>query len=161
MGGDRRTSLRAVVELMRVLKSIILAENELGAADAELLSTAISVDTSPRQGCLSHLDISANRISSSGGFAVASRLRTNSTLTSLNLAKNDLTRSGTDLAAVHELAAALSSNSTLTLLNISSNGVGDEGMRPHPGAKCGRRHRRRAQYFGLPGCRGGARLPTT
>ena len=30
-----------------------------------------------------------------------------------------------------------------------------------PGAKCGRRHRRRAQYFGLPGCRGGARLPTT
>ncbi|KAJ7339497.1 hypothetical protein OS493_005895 [Desmophyllum pertusum] len=71
---------------------------------------------------LTRLDLSLNKISSSGAIALADALQSNCTLARLDLSFNQIECSG---AAA--LAKALQSNRTLTHLSLRSNIIGDSG----------------------------------
>ena len=64
------------------------------------------------------LDIAHNNISEEGAFALASALKTNSTVTGLNVCGNYISARGAEA-----LADALKTNSTLTTLEISENEI--------------------------------------
>lgn len=73
-------------------------------------------------GTLQHLSLRGNRIDDQTMTEIAERLKTNVSLTSLNLFHNCIGPVG-----VSELAAALSQNHTLTSLSLGKNCISDDG----------------------------------
>ncbi|KAF9280109.1 hypothetical protein BGZ68_007479 [Mortierella alpina] len=71
---------------------------------------------------LTSLDLRANSIGDNGAKALAEALKTNSTLTTLNLRYNSIGDSGGQA-----LVEALMTNSTLTTLDLAHNSIGDNG----------------------------------
>ncbi|KAG0196550.1 hypothetical protein BGX28_009996, partial [Mortierella sp. GBA30] len=71
---------------------------------------------------LTTLDLSSNSIGENGAIALSEALKTNSTLTTLHLKRNSIGDNG----AV-ALSEALNTNSTVTTLNLSYNSIGDNG----------------------------------
>ena len=72
---------------------------------------------------LTKLDLSVNNFGAEGVAALAAALRTNTTLTKLDLSVNNLGAEG-----VAALAAALRTNTPLTELNLCGNNFGAEGV---------------------------------
>ncbi|KAF9536888.1 hypothetical protein EC957_009435 [Mortierella hygrophila] len=71
---------------------------------------------------LTALDLKSNKIGDNGAVALPEALKANSALTTLNLGANSI---GSDGAVA--LAEALKTNSTLTALDLYSNSIGDKG----------------------------------
>ncbi|KFH69340.1 hypothetical protein MVEG_04154 [Podila verticillata NRRL 6337] len=71
---------------------------------------------------LTTLDLTGNSIGNNGAQALAEALMTNSTLTTLNLEGNNIGDKG-----AQALTEALKTNSTLTTLNLEGNNIGDKG----------------------------------
>jgi hypothetical protein len=95
------------------LTELKLAKNQIGALGADKAATALA-----REGAsLAVLDLYDNNIGCSVG-ALAEVVRDgNSSLTNLDLYKNQITDAG-----MSQLASALASNVTLSTLNVSGNG---------------------------------------
>ncbi|KAF9432437.1 hypothetical protein BGZ76_010812 [Entomortierella beljakovae] len=71
---------------------------------------------------LTHLDLRHNKIGNEGALALLEALKTNTTLTTLNLSDNSIGEGGA-LA----LSIALMINTTLTTLDLRNNTIGNEG----------------------------------
>ena len=71
---------------------------------------------------MTKLDLSRNFVGDSGAAGLAEALKSNTTLTVLNMSNNDIDDAGTA-----GLAEALKSNTTLTDLDLSSNAIGAGG----------------------------------
>ncbi|KAG0340547.1 hypothetical protein BG005_003180, partial [Podila minutissima] len=71
---------------------------------------------------LTNLDLAGNAIGDDGAQALAEALKTNSTLITLDLAGNSVGDNGAQV-----LAEALKTNSTLTSLNLMNNSIGFKG----------------------------------
>ena len=84
--------------------------------------TAILADALATNSTVTLLNLSRNEISISGAAALAKAMEVNSTLTELNLSENEIGDSG---AAA--LAKVMEVNSTLTELNLSENEISDSG----------------------------------
>ncbi|CAF1163317.1 unnamed protein product [Didymodactylos carnosus] len=68
------------------------------------------------------LDIGSNNISAEGAKAIAEALKTNQTLTALDIENNNISAEGA-------IAEALKTNQTLTALGINSNNISAEGAK--------------------------------
>ncbi|KAG9061903.1 hypothetical protein KI688_007054 [Linnemannia hyalina] len=73
---------------------------------------------------LTTLDLESNSIGSNGAKALAEALKTNSFLTTLDLESNSIGENG-----AQALAEALKTNKTLTTLNLWNNSIGENGAR--------------------------------
>ncbi|KAF9335399.1 hypothetical protein BG006_000186 [Podila minutissima] len=73
---------------------------------------------------LTTLNLKGSSIGDNGAQALAEALKTNSTLTTLNLEGNSIDDNG-----AQALAETLKTNSTLTTLNLEHNSIGDNGAR--------------------------------
>ncbi|KAG0337115.1 hypothetical protein BG000_005814 [Podila horticola] len=71
---------------------------------------------------LTTLNLGMNSIGDNGGLALAETLKINSTLTTLDLESNSIEDNGAQV-----LSDALKTNSTLTALKLPNNSIGDNG----------------------------------
>ena len=86
---------------------------ELGSKDMQMIAGWL--EHCPRR---IDLDLAHRKIREEGAFALASALKTNSTVTGLNVCGNDISARG-----IEALVVALKTNSTLTTLEISENEI--------------------------------------
>jgi hypothetical protein len=96
-----------------------------GAGDAIMLVAEI-VDN----GALLHFDISENDIRADGGKALMEALKGNQVITTLSIAKNNLSANSSgdnDMSGVVALADAIPGMRAMTSLNLSGSGLGAEG----------------------------------
>ena len=87
---------------------------------AQCLTKILQVNKS-----LTHLDLSFNNLSDSGGLCIFEGLQHNTTLTSINLRNNDITATNPDTA--ESLTKMLQVNKSLVHLDLSSNELSDAG----------------------------------
>ena len=105
--------------------TIDLSRKHLCVNSAMVLSVLLT-----RNATLRLLQLSGNRIGALGTERLAVALRTNSTLTALDLTENSIAgEDGDDNAGVSMLAAMLGVNSTLQALNLRDNKL-------QPAARC-------------------------
>jgi Ran GTPase-activating protein (RanGAP) involved in mRNA processing and transport len=104
---------------------MIEPEPILDAAMHRIVSLPEAISSLSRNSSsLTSLDLASDEIGANGARALAAALRVNSTLSSLNLRSNDIEDDG-----ARALAAALQDNSSLTSLNLGSNDIADDGGR--------------------------------
>jgi len=94
--------------------------NDIGDSGAAAIAKALQISGSN----LTRLDLSFNKISSSGATSISEALCVNSSLTHLGLWRNKINSSG---AAT--IANSLQSNHTLIHLDLRSNDIGDSGAK--------------------------------
>ena len=110
-------------ELTREL-GLLLELQTLRLDDRQIRASHVDVlsDALKSNTTLTELNLSSNFIGDAGAASVADALKSNTTLTKLNLSSN-----GIGAAGAASVADALKSNSTLTKLNLSENDIGDAG----------------------------------
>ena len=149
IGDSGAAALGEALQTNTTLKELYLKDNKIGKAGSKALGKALQsnhtltylnlsfnrrIDDSGAaaiakalQGSgsqLTRLDLSVNKIGSSGATSISEALCVNSSLTHLGLGSNKIKSSG----AV-TIANSLQSNRTLIHLNLMDNGIGDSGAK--------------------------------
>jgi Ran GTPase-activating protein (RanGAP) involved in mRNA processing and transport len=102
------------------LKTLKLSGCRLVPLELSVVASCLSRPTCP----LTYLDLSGNSIPQSTAMALASALKTNTSICSLKLAHCSLGDIG-----IEQLAVSFAHNTTLGHLNLSSNDIGPEGAK--------------------------------
>ncbi|KAH7036113.1 hypothetical protein BKA57DRAFT_429798 [Linnemannia elongata] len=95
---------------------------EMRTEGAETLTLAEALEELRTNSTLTSLNLRSNKIGDDGAQALSEALKTNSTLTTLDLYNNSIGPNG-----AQALSKALKTNSTLTTLNIHRNRIGPDG----------------------------------
>jgi len=124
---DGIVEIANALEISRTLKSLNLAKNKLspsnvsGLSGAGLRALGQALGKNP---ALHHLDLSHNSIDTAGALYIASGMKSNTNLQSLDLSQNP--RIG-DKGAI-ALGELLPVNRSLKRLNLSNTEMGDQGL---------------------------------
>ena len=123
-GKDRLVSPRFMEDFVR----LDLLANEIGDGGAATISHAMATfdrcNSDERSHYIVELGFERNSISDIGMYSICTMLQTNSSLMTLHLGKNDITK-----ASMTYLADALKDNKTLEVLSLTGNiAIGDEGV---------------------------------
>ena len=134
IGGDRPTMVAAVAELMRVLASLSLRENELTDGEGLKMFAALQTNTT-----LAKLDLGGNNLGAESGKAMVEVLKTNTTLRTVALdgavlSIAELTSAAGIMLSEKRLGNAsglviahlISRNRSLTHLDLGGNQLGAE-----------------------------------
>ena len=149
IGDSGAAALGEALRTNTTLKELYLKDNKIGEIGSEALgkglqsnrtlthlnldfnhdigdsgASAIAKALQSRGSKLTWLDLSFNKISSSGATSISEALCVNSSLTHLGLGSNKINSSG---AAT--IAKSLQSNRTLIYLNLGGNEIGDSGAK--------------------------------
>ena len=120
-----------IEEIIKTLKDnttitkLYISKDNIFVEDAKELAKALAkalAEALKSNTTLTNLNISYNYFGISGAIALAEALKSNTTLTKLNISENKIGDSG-----AIAIATALKSNTTLTTLDISWNNIGDAG----------------------------------
>jgi hypothetical protein len=128
-------ALAAGLKGNRVITELNISSNRLGyntpinsGAGTDMSGVIALADVIPDMRALAKFDISNNNLNAGGCKAIVGALKGNSTLTELNVAKNDMTygEGWGDMSAVIALANAIPDMRALAKLDMSSNNIGAE-----------------------------------